>query len=248
MWNRQLIQQIRYINRNTLGQTKMCGRRRGGELTLSFQKTEQPRPGGYPGIPSSRLHQRPPLRQVEVVHVVLSNMRWTTPGPCANKKPAGQKSRDQPSLKETATDCGSLVASNSLVNPRLGHQPTSGMDPEDHINTRLCCDEFLLVLFHYLCCFFPEWLFNILSFCSYISLFFILFYFTYILCFLLLILFYFSFNSNLILYSSLLLLYFAFIFLIFVLNFIFSFSMPCFYLSLLLFLLPSSSQNHLVFH
>ena len=49
------------------------------------------------------------------------NIRGTTPGPCADKKPAGQNSENQPGLKETATDCGSLVALNSLPKAKLEH-------------------------------------------------------------------------------------------------------------------------------
>ena len=69
---------------------------------------------------------------------------------------------DQPSLKETATDCGLLVPSNWLPKARLGHQLSSRMDPEGEdgrpTNTRqtLCSDEFHVVFLHYLHYFFPK--------------------------------------------------------------------------------------------
>ena len=47
------------------------------------------------------------------------------------EKPEGQNSADQPNLKETAIDGGSLVVSKRLPRARLGHHLTSpGADPE----------------------------------------------------------------------------------------------------------------------
>ena len=44
--------------------------------------------------------------------------------------PVGKNSGDQPSLKETATDCGLFVVLNRLLSARLGHHPTlPGVDP-----------------------------------------------------------------------------------------------------------------------
>ena len=58
---------------------------------------------------------------MEAVLAVLSDIRRTIPGPCADGKPAGQNSGNQPSLEDTATDCGSHVATNRLTRARLGH-------------------------------------------------------------------------------------------------------------------------------
>ena len=71
-----------------------------------------------------------------MVHVVLLYIRWC-PWPCADKKPAGQNSGDQPSLKERATDYGLLVALNRLSKARLGLQLTSGTDPEGEDNEQI---------------------------------------------------------------------------------------------------------------
>ena len=65
-----------------------------------------------------------------MIHVLLSDVRITTTGPCADEKPAGQNSRDQPNLEETGTDFGLLIALNRLPKARVGHQLTSGMDPD----------------------------------------------------------------------------------------------------------------------
>ena len=62
-------------------------------------------------------------------------IKWTTPGPWAESKPAGQNSGDQPYLKETATDCTLLVVSNRLLRARLGHHLTllGGIQKEETV-------------------------------------------------------------------------------------------------------------------
>ena len=150
-WNRQLIHQKLHIIGNNLGETKTCGAGERNTPTI-FPEDWTVTPRRASGITSSKLHQNPLYRQVKVVHVLL-DVRWTTPGLCADKKPAGQNSKDQPSLKETTTDCESFVASNRLPKARLGYQLTlPGLDPEgeDSRQTRLTWDEFHHILYLYL--------------------------------------------------------------------------------------------------
>ena len=201
----------------------------------SSLKAEQHLPRGDPGIPPFRLHQRPLWKQVEVVYVVLLDHHLR---PCVDKKPAVQNSGDKPGLKETATDCGSLVASNRLFKARLGHQLTSGRDPEGEdsraTDTGLCWDEFPLALFRYLwifvSCIALKHCFFVFNFVPIISLFLFYFMMIYLSSF---IIFVFILVLILTPCSTLLLFPFAFIllFLIFVLNLIFSLCMPCFYFS-----------------
>ena len=66
-----------------------------------------------------------------MVLTALLDIRRTTPGLCADGKPAGQNREDQSDQKGTATDCGSLVVVNKLPRARLGHHMTlPGEDPE----------------------------------------------------------------------------------------------------------------------
>ena len=92
-------------------------------------------PRGDPGTTPPGLHSNPPIEAggggtCDVIGRQI-NQSWAF----VDKKPAGQRSKDQPNLKETTTTCGSLVALNRLPEATLGHHLTlPEKDPEREDN------------------------------------------------------------------------------------------------------------------
>lgn len=83
-------------------------------------------------------------------------IKRATPGHWANGKPAGQNSGNQPNLKETDTDYGSLVVLNSLPKTGLGLRVTrGGSRKKTAMNSGFYRDEFHHSRLHYLHYFSP---------------------------------------------------------------------------------------------
>ena len=95
-WNKELINQKLYIIGNNLGQTKMCGTGTGEHthhLPWKLRSTSWGGGGVTQGSHPPDCTRGPLWRQVEVVNVVLSDIRRTTPGLVLIKSRQGKTAR-----------------------------------------------------------------------------------------------------------------------------------------------------------